>query len=327
MYNARLISRIVLFERAAVRGEGALRKSTKELLLLLFLVLIAAVIHFLVASQRMALVFYFLPTLFSAYHFGRRHATLTACASVALVVGLTFLNPAMFSHHRELVLPVDSRLVDLTVWGGVLVIAAYAMGTLYERNQKSLREMKDGYDGMLVILQNFLSNQKYSEAHSYRISMYATKIAESLGLDARSTEDIRTAALLRNVNELGIGNDVLFKAANLSQEDLEREMVKGGKSSAKAQAIGGSLRRAIPILMAAQQLSKTGASPADADIEVQVLTLAEKFESLVTDNRGGKMGPTQAVEAIANGFGKKYDSMVVDAFVKAFGQQAAGAGT
>jgi len=33
-----------------------------------------------VASQRMALVFYFLPTLYSAYYFGRRHATMTACA-------------------------------------------------------------------------------------------------------------------------------------------------------------------------------------------------------------------------------------------------------
>ena len=41
----------------------------------------AALIHFLVASQAMALVFYFLPTLYSAYYFGRRHATLTACAS------------------------------------------------------------------------------------------------------------------------------------------------------------------------------------------------------------------------------------------------------
>src|SRR5438105_7775224 len=151
-------------------------------------------IHFLVASQRMALVFYFLPTLYSAYYFGRRHATMTASASVALVIGLTLLNPAMFSHHHELVLPIDTRWIDLTIWGGVLVIAAYAMGTLYERNQKSLIEMKAGYEGMLAVLQQFLTNQKYSEAHSYRISMYATRIAESLGLDSGSTEDIRTAA-------------------------------------------------------------------------------------------------------------------------------------
>ncbi len=300
-----------------------MRKITKELFLLLFMVLIAAMINSLVASQRMALVFYFLPTLYSAYNFGRRHATLTALSSVILVVLLTYLNPAMFSHHIEH-LPIDPRWFDLTVWGGILVIAGYAMGTLYERNQKSLHELKDGYDGMLVILQQFLSNQKYSEAHSYRISMYATKIAESLGLDSESTEDVRTAALLRNLSELGIGNEILYKAANLSQEDLEKGVQKRGKTAAKV--MGGSLRRAIPILVGQQQLVRSGSNPADAAIEVQILALAEKFESLISGTSGGKMSPAQAVESIAKGFGTKYDSMIVDAFVKAFGQQAQGAG-
>jgi len=287
------------------------------------MVLIAAMINSLVASQRMALVFYFLPTLYSAYNFGRRHATLTALSSVILVVLLTYLNPAMFSHHIEH-LPIDPRWFDLTVWGGILVIAGYAMGTLYERNQKSLHELKDGYDGMLVILQQFLSNQKYSEAHSYRISMYATKIAESLGLDSESTEDVHTAALLRNLSELGIGNEILYKAANLSQEDLEKGVQKRGKTAAKV--MGGSLRRAIPILVGQQQLVRSGSNPADAAIEVQILALAEKFESLISGTSGGKMSPAQAVESIAKGFGTKYDSMIVDAFVKAFGQQAQGAG-
>ena len=76
-----------------------MRKINPELWLLLFLVLIAAMLNFLVASQRMALVFYFLPTLYSAYHFGRRHATLTAVASIVLVVLLVFANPGMFRRH------------------------------------------------------------------------------------------------------------------------------------------------------------------------------------------------------------------------------------
>ena len=105
-----------------------MRKINLELWLLLFLVVIAAMLIFLVASQRMALVFYFLPTLFSAYHFGRRHATLTAVASVVLVVLLTCINPAMFTRHVEL--PFDARWFDLTLWGGVLMVAGYATGTL-----------------------------------------------------------------------------------------------------------------------------------------------------------------------------------------------------
>ena len=302
-----------------------MRKTNKELLLLLFLVVIAAMIHFLVASQAIALVFYFLPTLYSAYYFGRRHATLTACASVGLVVLLTYLNPAMFTRRAEN-LPIDSRWFDVAVWGGVLVVAAYAMGTLYERNQKSLKELKDGYDGMLVILQQFLSNQN-SDADSCRLSSHVIKIADALGLDPESSEDLRTAALLSKVNQIGISNEILYKAANLSEEDLEKGMRKIDDARAtNAQLMGGSLRRAIPILVAAQQLNKTEADPADSIVEVQILNLAEKFEALTNAAGLAKMPSSQVVEKIAKESDGKYDSMIVDAFVKAFGQKAQAAG-
>lgn len=302
-----------------------MRKINKELLLLLFLVVIAAMIHFLVASQAITLVFYFLPTLYSAYYFGRRHATLTACASVGLVVLLTYLNPAMFTRRAEN-LPIDSRWFDVAVWGGVLVVAAYAMGTLYERNQKSLKELKDGYDGMLVILQQFLSNQN-SDADSCRLSSHVVKIADALGLDPESSEDLRTAALLSKVNQIGISNEILYKAANLSEEDLEKGMRKIDDARAtNAQLMGGSLRRAIPILVAAQQLNKTEANPADSIVEVQILNLAEKFEALTNAAGLAKMPSSQVVEKIAKESEGKYDSMIVDAFVKAFGQKAQAAG-
>jgi response regulator RpfG family c-di-GMP phosphodiesterase len=239
------------------------------------------------------------------------------------VVALMYTNPAMFK--RQANLPFDGRWFDLAVWGGVLVVAGYAMGTLYERNEKSLRELRDGYEGMLVILQQFLTNQKYSEAHSYRTAMYATQIAEALGLDPGSTEDVRTAALLRNVNELGIGNEILYKAANLSQEDLKKGLAQRGKTAKDAQSIGGSLRRAIPILAEEQKLAQSGGVNADAPIEVQVLAMAENYENLVNDAHR-KLSPTLAQEIIVKSSGKKYDSMIVDAFVKAFGRKAEGAG-
>ncbi len=253
-----------------------MRKINPELLLLLFLLLIAAMLNFLVASQKMALVFYFLPTLFSAYCFGRRHATLTAVASVVLVVLLTYLNPAMFT--RRVDLPFDPRWFDLTVWGGVLMVAGYATGTLYERNQKTLREMEDGYDGMLVILQNFLASQKHSETHAYRISMCATKIGEAVGLDAGSVEDIRLAALLFHMKELGITNEVLCKAAQVSREDLQQVAHNRGKEQLKPGATNGALRRAIPIFLTERQLRQNGGKPEDASLEVQILALAEEMK-------------------------------------------------
>jgi len=297
------------------------RKINPELWLLLFLVLIAALLNFIIASQRMALVFYFLPTLYSAYHFGRRRATLTAVASIIVVVLLVFLNRGTFRRHVEIPFGI---WFDLIVWGGVLMVAGYATGTLYEHNQKSLREMEEGYEGMLVILQNFLANQKYSDTHAYRISLGSTKIAEAVGLDARSLEDIRTAALLFNMKDLGITNEVLIKAAQVSEEDL-----RGGKrkckSTAKAGAAGGSLRRAIPIFLSERRLRQDGSKPDETSLEVQILSLAEEYEALTTGQRGTKMSPAQAAQEVIKRAESRYDSLVVSGFKSAFGGEAVAA--
>ena len=302
---------------------GNVRKINPELWLLLVLVVIAAMVNFLVASQRMALVFYFLPTLFSAYHFGRRHATLTALASVILVVLLTFVNPAMFNRRFELPF---AKWFDLAVWGGVLMVAGYATGSLYEHNQKTLREMEDGYDGMLVILQNFLANQKYSDSHAYRISMCATRIAEAVGLDSGTMEDIRTAALLFNMKELGITNEVLCKAAQVSQDDLQQGKQKRSRPLSGSGATGGSLRRSIPIFLEERQFRQSGGKPDDASFEVQILVLAEEYEALISGQRGAKVSPAQAGQEVLKRAEKRYDSMIVNAFANIFGGQASSAG-
>src|SRR5260370_19200455 len=79
-------------------------KIAKESILLISRFLIAATVQFFAQWLPMALCFYFLPTLYSAYHFGRRHATVTAFACGFLVVLLACLNKLMPA-HRVLSLP------------------------------------------------------------------------------------------------------------------------------------------------------------------------------------------------------------------------------
>jgi hypothetical protein len=52
------------------------------------------------------------------------------------------------------------------------------------------------------------------------------------------------------------------------------------------------------------------------------LNLAEKFDSQVNGAGAGKTTSAQAVEKITKDSAGDYDSMIVDAFVKAFGQKA-----
>src|SRR5437660_12832813 len=73
-----------------------LAEVNRELWLLLSLFIIAGQLNWLVASRGMILGFYTLPTLFSAYVYGRRNALLTAMASVLRLVVVVFCDPAHF---------------------------------------------------------------------------------------------------------------------------------------------------------------------------------------------------------------------------------------
>jgi HD-GYP domain-containing protein (c-di-GMP phosphodiesterase class II) len=263
--------------------------------------------------------FYTLPTLFSAYAYGRRHAVMTALSSVLLVVLLAQFNPTLFSYRIALPDFIE-RWFDLGVWAGILLVTAYAMGTLYERNRRNLEELRESYHGILMILQQFAANDKYSQDHAYRVAVCATRIAECMSLDADRIEDVRAAALLHNVDQLGISMDVLCRAAQMTQgeaEDKKRE-----------KAMGGSLRRVIPIVLAHQRLGKGQESDKlSAPLEARILEVADAYETLTGGQSGEKLSPDQAEEAIIRGSGSEYDSRVVDAFIKAFQRRVMKKGT
>src|SRR5258708_6133845 len=84
----------------------------KELWLILTVFAIAWVVNRVIQSQRLMLSFYTVPTIFSAYFFGRRHATMTAVFSVLVVGGVAYSNPKLF--EPAVVAPFD-RAFDMGV--------------------------------------------------------------------------------------------------------------------------------------------------------------------------------------------------------------------
>src|SRR6476646_5278933 len=113
-----------------------LEKVNKELLLVFSMFVIAFLLNFLIDAQRMVLYVYTLPTVASAYIYGRRHATLTAFASVLLVTLLT-MTSGIFSASSAASSVTTS--LDLVAWGCSLIVTAYLMGTLYEHKNEQLK--------------------------------------------------------------------------------------------------------------------------------------------------------------------------------------------
>jgi putative nucleotidyltransferase with HDIG domain len=294
-----------------------------ELWLILSLFVIAFLLNSLIALHRMVLGFYVLPTLFSAYFYGRRHAALTALASVCLVTLVTYFNPTLFS-LRDGGTVADSKWFDIAVWGGTLIVIAYAMGTLYDRKEAHLRELRQTYNGLLLILRQFISKDKYTQNHSYRVSIYAAKIAASLGLNSDRVEDVRAAALLHDIGKLDVSRELLYKAAQLTQEEFEEVQSHIEKGIEMLEPVGGSLRRVIPIILAHHdKFDGSGYHPTHGDqipLEARIVAVADVFDALTSDRPYRKaMSPFDAKEVILKGVGTEFDPKVVNAFLAAFG--------
>ncbi len=302
-----------------------LAEVNKELWLILSLLVIAAAMNYLMTGHRMLLGLYTLPTLCSAYCYGRRHATLTAIASVFLVGLLAHFNTTLFTTSVENQF-VDGRWYDITAWGGILVVTAYAMGTLYEHNQQRMEELRETYHGLLLILRQFVSKDKYTENHSYRVSVYATKIAAYLRLSPSRIEDVRAAALLHDIGKLDTSRKLLYKAARLSEEEY-REMKKHvDKSASILDPAGGALRRIIPIILAHHdRYDGSGYHPTRGEeipLEARIIAVADVYDSLTSDRPYRKaITPFEAKEIIVKGSGSDFDPRVVKAFLTAFSKR------
>ncbi len=300
---------------------GRIEEVNKELWLLLSLFSICLMLNLVVDGQRMVLSFYTLPTLGSAYLYGRRHATLTALGSVLLVCLMTWYNPVLFAASTSVSVPVTQWL-DITVWGGVLIVTGYSMGTLYEHKTEQIAELRETYNGVLMILRHFIAKDEYTENHSYRVSVYAARIAAALDLSPDRIEDVRAAALLHDIGKLDVSRELLYKAARLTGEEYEKVQQHVAKGVAMLEPVGGSLRRVIPIVLAHHdKFDGSGYHPSRGDeipIEARIISVADVFDSLTSDRPYRKaMAPFEAKDIILKGSGTDFDPAVVAAFSEA----------
>jgi putative nucleotidyltransferase with HDIG domain len=298
-----------------------LAEVNKELWLILSLLALAGCMNYMVTAQRMVLGFYTLPTLFSAYFYGRRHATLTAFASVFLVGLLAHYNPHLLS--KSTITLVGDHWYDLIAWAGILVVTAYAMGTLHEHHESRVKELRQTYHGLLLILRQFISKDKYTENHSYRVSIYATKIASYLGLPPQTVEDIRDASLLHDIGKLDVSRELLYKAARLTQEEFEGMKRHVEKGVDILEPVGGPLRRIIPIILTHHdKMDGSGYHATMGDkipFEARIVSVADVYDSLTSDRPYRKaMSAFDAREIILKGSGTEFDPKVVNAFLGAF---------
>jgi HD-GYP domain-containing protein (c-di-GMP phosphodiesterase class II) len=301
---------------------NSLERVNKELWVVLSLFAIALLLNHVIAAQRMVLSFYVLPTIASAYLYGRRHGTLTAFASVLLVVGLLMFRNSVTGQPAAGTMTYAEWL-EVAVWGGTLVLTGYLMGTLCQHKNQQITELRETYQGVLMILRHFIAKDSYTENHCYRVSVYASRIAAQLNLSPDRIEDVRAAALLHDIGKIEIGRDLLCKAARLTREGHDRIQEGSPRGIAILEPVGGALRRVIPIILAHHdEFDGSSGNLTDGEatpLEARIVAVADVYDALTSDRPYRRaMSPFEARDVIANGENTEFDPKVVAAFKALF---------
>lgn len=158
----------------------------------------------------------------------------------------------------------------------------------------------------------------YTKGHSERVTYYAVKVGEELGLSSEEVENLRVAALLHDVGKIGIPDQLLQKPVALNPEEFEimkQHPVKG------ARIIGqiSQLQEVIPgILHHHEKVDGTGypdgLQSSRIPIQARIISVVDAFDALTTQRPyQSPIGPEPALKRIESFVGTRYDALVVDA--------------
>lgn len=307
-----------------MESQGGNMERVKEFILkhfekiLIVIILMAAFIGtYLFEEKSIVLNFYYLPVLASGYFLGRRLGVLTAVFSILMVVISALIFPDGFFGKQDLF----KSVIQILSWGGFLILSSIAVGTLYEQNERRMKDLKNAYIGVLEILSKYLeSTDRYTKGHSVRVSELAMEIGIALELPRAEVENVRVAGLLHDIGKVEISGEILRKAAQLTTEEqdlVEEHTVKGAYLLT---SVGSVLKEVVPIVVSHHKYFAEAIGDPEREITAvplgaRIIAVADSFDAMTSDRPYRKgIPPWEAMEEIIKNTGKQFDPQVVDAF-------------
>lgn len=303
----------------------ALGVARPEYIIVFLLIVILGLVTWFGGNQRFLLNFYFLPVIFAGYTLGVRGGVLAAVASSTLVILFFLTTPSDLMPQLP---PVGDATVaevrvwwaDVALWAGFLILSGGAVGKLYQRSNDALQDLRQAYSGVLEILVKFIDTaDRYTEAHSVRVSILSTEVARELSLSEQEIEDIRVAALLHDVGKLDVSIDVIRKVGKLEDDEWEQLKKHPEHGANIVEQMGGMLSNAVPIILFHHEQFNGkgyyGRSGEQIPLGARIIAVADAFDAMTTDRPYQKARQTwEALEIIEKGSGEHFDPRVVSAF-------------
>lgn len=145
------------------------------------------------------------------------------------IEGISYVDKLMVSRFkRGIVAAIINVLVTIIIFSLSIFPIIYFAYKKLSQNQKELLSsniMTINTLGSAIALRDSDTNK-----HNYRVTIYAIKLAEVVGLDRENIKKLIKGAFLHDVGKIGISDNILLKNGNLNEEEfkiMKNHVIKG----------------------------------------------------------------------------------------------------
>jgi HD-GYP domain-containing protein (c-di-GMP phosphodiesterase class II) len=158
-----------------------------------------------------------------------------------------------------------------------------------------------------------------TDAHNYRVSLYAVRLAEKIGLGAENMRGLIKGSFIHDVGKIGIPDAVLHKPGPLNEEEyrlMQTHVAMGVDIVSRA----AWLRDSVPVVAAHHEKFGGGGYPQgtradDIPLAARIFAIADVFDAL-TSKRPYKnpFGFEETMQILHQERGVHFDPTLLDAF-------------
>ncbi len=204
----------------------------------------------------------------------------------------------------------------------LLMESAASVLATHAHNLQLLNEQQGLLIGTVRSLVNTIdAKDKYTCGHSDRVAQIAKCIAHGYGLSDQDCQKIYLAGLLHDIGKIGVRDEVLMKAGQLTPEEF---------AEIKMHPVFGyeilkhlhQLEHVLPGVMHHHESWDGKGYPhqlkeEEIPLAARILSVADAYDAMTSDRSYRKGMPPQKAEAILkDGAGKQWEPAVVEAFFR-----------
>ncbi len=134
-------------------------------------------------------------------------------------ISLAFTNLKLSFESRTIVYIFSTIITFLFIWAFYVIIKNINATNEEIKAKNQIKTLS--VEVMEALAHTIDAKDKYTNGHSVRVAKYSRMIAEKMGLDAETCENIYYMGLLHDIGKIGVPNEIINKPSRLTDEEYD----------------------------------------------------------------------------------------------------------